>query len=83
MVKAKLSRCRPGFAQKLSGGIDHYSSMTAALEGGECSAARSDRTLHPENPGTYCTGGWVVPRVGVDGLKISPPPGFHPVPFSQ
>jgi len=34
----------------MGGGIAHYSSMTAAIEGCECSAARFDRTLHPGNP---------------------------------
>ena len=27
-----------------------------------------------EIPGTHCTGGWVGPRVGLDGGKISSPP---------
>jgi len=39
-VKVKRSRYRPGVAQL-------YSSMTAALEGGEWSAARPGRTLPP------------------------------------
>jgi hypothetical protein len=35
--------------------------------------------LYPrERPGTHCTGGWVGPRAGLDGRKISPPPGFDP-----
>jgi len=36
--------------------------------------------LYPrERPGTYCTGGWVGPRTGLDRCgKISPPPGFDP-----
>ena len=52
--------------------------MTAALEGGECSAARPSRTLPPgERPGTHCTGGWVGPRAGLNGRKISSPPGFN------
>ena len=38
--------------------------MTTALEGGEGSASRSGRSLPRERPGTYCTGGWVGPRVG-------------------
>jgi len=29
-----------------------------------------------EIPGTYFTGGWVGPRAGLDGRKISYPPGF-------
>ena len=32
-----------------------------------------------ERPGTYCIGGWVGPRVGLDGYgKSRPPPGFDP-----
>jgi len=28
--------------------------------------------LYPlERPGTHCTGGWVVPRVGLEGRKFS------------
>jgi len=44
--------------------------MTAALEGGEWSAARPGRTLPQEKPGTHFTGGWVGPRAGLDGWKI-------------
>ena len=33
--------------------------------------------LHPrERPGTHITGGWVGHRAGLDGRKISSPPGF-------
>jgi len=32
-----------------------------------------------KRPGTHCIGGWVGPRVGVDGCgKSRPPPGFDP-----
>jgi len=42
--------------------------MTAALEGGERSAASPDRTLPRERPGTHFTGGWVAPGpVWTDG----------------
>ena len=43
--------------------------MIAALEGGEWSAARPGRTLPPGK--TRYTGGWVGPRAGLDGRKIS------------
>ena len=43
--------------------------MTAALEGGEWSAARPSRTLPRETPGTHFTGGLVGPRAGVNGRK--------------
>ena len=45
-VKVKLWRYRPGVAHKLGRGI-LYSTMTAALEGDEWSAARPGRTLLP------------------------------------
>jgi len=31
-----------------------------------------------ERAGTHFTGGWVGPRTGLEGQKISPPPRFHP-----
>jgi len=55
--------------------------MTAALEGGEWSAAHPGCSLPPqERPGTHFTGGWVGPRAGMDGRKISSPLGFDPGP---
>ena len=45
--------------------------MTAALEGGEWSAACPGRSL-PQRPGTHCAGGWVAPRAGSDGGKSRP-----------
>ena len=50
-----------------------YSTITAALEGSEWSAAHPDRTLPRERLGTHCTGGWVGVRAGLDGRKISSP----------
>ena len=47
--------------------------MTAALEGGEWSAARPGRTLPQERPGTHFTGGWVGPRAGLDECGKSRP----------
>jgi len=33
--------------------------------------------LYPQaRPGTHFTGGWVGPRAGLDGWKISSSPGF-------
>jgi len=35
--------------------------------------------LYPwERPGTYFTGSWMGPRAGLDGRKITSPPGFDP-----
>ena len=37
--------------------------------------------LYPrERPGTHFTGGWVGPRAGLDGWKISSPTGLDPAP---
>jgi len=46
--------------------------MTAALEGGEWSAAPRERLS------TNFTGGWMDPRDRLDGRKMSSPPGFDP-----
>jgi len=56
--------------------------MTAALEGGEWSAAHPTALYPRERPGTHFTGGWVGPRAGLDRRKISSPPGFDPGPSS-
>jgi hypothetical protein len=56
--------------------------MTPSLEGVEWSAAPLGRTLPQERPGTHFTGGWVGPRTGLDGRKISSSPGFDPGPSS-
>ena len=44
--------------------------MTAALEGGEWSAARPGRNLSLERPGTQCTGGWTGEKSRPHGDSI-------------
>ena len=61
--------------------VQLYPYMTATL-GGEWSAARSGHTLPWERPGTHYTGGWVGPRAGLKGRKISPHWNSIPGPFS-
>ena len=53
--------------------------MTSALRWGWV-VSTTPRPLYPrERPGTYCTGGWVGPRAGLDVCgKSRPPPGFDP-----
>ena len=52
--------------------------MTAALEG-VSGQQHAPAALYPrERPGTHFTGGWVGPRAGLEGRKISSPPGFDP-----
>ena len=55
-----------------------YSSMTTALEGGECSAARPGRTLPRERTCTHCTGGCLAPEPVWTGGKMCVPLGFDP-----
>jgi len=52
--------------------------MTAAIEGGEWSAAHPSHTLPLERPSTHFTGGWVGSRAGLDRRNSSSPPGFDP-----
>ena len=72
-LKVKWSRHRPGVAQR----------VTAALEGGEWSAARPGRTLPPGRTRYpfYRRLGEPQGRSG-QGRKISSPPGFDPGPSS-
>jgi hypothetical protein len=49
---------------------------------GEWSAARPGHNLPRERPRTHSTGGWVGPRVGLNGRKISSPPRLDPGPSS-
>ena len=53
--------------------------MTSALRWGWV-VSTIIRPLYPgERPGTHCTGGWVGPKVGLDGCgKSRLPPGFDP-----
>ena len=53
-------------------------SLTSALDGVWVFNA-TPRSLSPwERPGTHCIRGWVGPRAGLDGRKISSQPGFDP-----
>jgi len=56
--------------------------MTAALEGGEWSAARPGRNLPPGKTQYPFIGGWVGPRAGLDWRKNSSPLGFDRGPSS-
>jgi len=47
--------------------------MTAALEGGEWSAARPGRTVHPERPGTHLQeAGWAPGPVWTGAENLVP-----------
>jgi hypothetical protein len=58
--------------------VQLYSSKASALEG-VSGQQHGPAAIYPrERPGTHCTGSWVGPRAGLEGRKISPPPGFDP-----
>ena len=81
-VKVKYSRYRPGVAQRVGRGIAllfHDRGTRRVVSGQQHAPA----ALYPrERSGTHFTGDRVGPRAGLDGRKISSPPGFDPGPSS-
>ena len=73
---------RPGVAQRMGRGIAllfHDRGNRSGVSGQQHAPA----ALYPrERPGTHFTGGWVGPKAGLDGQKISSSPGFDPGPSS-
>jgi len=52
-------------------------SLTSALDGGGWSTSRPGRLTPGKKPGIHCIRGWVGPRAGLDGCRLSrPPPEF-------
>ena len=80
--KGKWSLYRPCVAQRVGRGIAllfHDRGTRRGVSGQQHAPA----ALYPrERPGTHFTGGWVGPRDGLDGRKISSPPEFDPGPSS-
>jgi len=78
--KGKVSRYRPGVAQRVGRGIALLFLDHGTRRGGQRHAPAA---LCPrERPDTHCTGDWVGPRAGLDGQKILSPLGFDPGPSS-
>jgi hypothetical protein len=76
----KFSRYRPVEAQRVGRGIAllfHDRGTRRRVSGQQHAPAA---LYHRQRPGTHFTGGWVGPRAGLDGWKISFPPGFDPGP---
>jgi len=68
------ARCGPEGGQRYSYTLPwprHYKGLS-----GQQNAPAA--LYHRERPGAYFTGGWVGPRPGLDGRKISSPLGFDP-----
>jgi len=80
VVKVKWSRYRPRVAQRVGRGIAllfHDRGTRRGVSGQQHAPA----AFYPrERAGTHFTAGWVGHRAGLDGRKISPPPGFDPGP---
>jgi len=75
--KVKFSRYRPGVAQRVGRGIPLLFHDRGTRRGGGSGQQHTPAALYPqERPGTPFTGGWMGPRAGLDGRKISSPPGF-------
>jgi hypothetical protein len=75
-IKVKVSRYRPGVDQWVGRGIAvlFRDRGTRRWVSGQHHAPAA---LYPrEITGTNFTGGWVGPRAGLDGRKISCPPEF-------
>jgi len=75
-IKVKFSCYRPGVAQRVGRGIALLFHDRGTRR---CGQQHAPAALYPrESPGTHFTGGWVGPRAGLDGRKISSSPGFDP-----
>jgi hypothetical protein len=76
-VKVKWSRYRPGLAQRVGRVITLLFHDRGTRRGWVVSnTPRLHFTLR-ERPSTHFTGGWVGPRAGLDGRKISSPTGNY------
>ena len=81
-VKITWSRYRSGMVQRVGRGIVLFFHDRGTRRGWVVSSTPRPHFSPRERPGTHCTGGWVGPRAGLDGGKISSPPGFDPGPSS-
>jgi len=81
-IKVKCSRYRPGVAQRVGRGIALLFHDRGTRRGWLVSSTPRPHFTPRERPGTHFTGGWEGPRAGLDGRKISSPPGFDPGPSS-
>ena len=82
MVKEKWFRYRPGVAQRVGRGIALLFHERGTRRWWVVSSTPRLHFTPGKDPGTYFTGGWVGPRAGLDGRKISSPPGFDHGPSS-
>ena len=81
--KVKWSRYRPSVAQRVGRGIALLFHDRGTRRGWVVSSTPRPHFYPRERHGTYFTGGWVDPRAGLFGRKISSPPGFDSGPSSR
>ena len=67
--KVKWSRYRPGVAQRVGRGIALLFHYRGTRRGWVVSSTPRPHFTPRERPGTHFTGGWVVPRAGLDQRK--------------
>jgi hypothetical protein len=78
----KWSHYKPNVAQRVGRGIALLFHYHGTRRGWVVSSMPRPHFTPRERPGTHFTGGWVGPRAGLGGWKISSPPGFDPGPCS-
>ena len=77
-VKVKWSRYMPGVAHRVGRGIAVLFHDRGTRRGWVVSSTPRPHFTPGKRPSTHFIGGWVGPRAGLDGRKISSPPGFNP-----
>ena len=80
--KLKWSRYKPGVAQRVGRGITLLFHDRSTRRGWVVSSTPRPHFTTGERPGTHFPGGWMGPRAGLDGRKISSPSGFDHGPSS-
>ena len=78
----KFSRYRPDMAQRVGRSIALLFHNRGTKSGVNGHQHAPGAIYARARPGTHFTGGWVGPMAGLDGRKISSPPGFDPGPSS-
>ena len=82
-AKVKCSRYRPGVAQRVGRDIALLFHDRGTRKRWMVSSTPRPHFTPWERPDTHFTGGLMGPRAGLDGRKISSPPGSDPGPSSQ
>jgi hypothetical protein len=82
IIKVKWYCYRPGVAQRVGRGIALLFHDCGTRRGWVVSSMPRPHFTPGKDLAPIFTGGWVGPRAGLDGQKISSPPGFNPGPSS-